>query len=169
MEREESSKLYGLKPDLIKKYGIHAYLLIQNIIDINNAEKLLENSGFTVKRITDKYIKTGLMFSEIYYQDKLVGEIDLQGFPSIMFYKRKRKLVSLIKENDLIMKPIKGVHRILDWHTVKGNMHCLAGGETVLHCIPTIMTEELIEEWIIKLKIQSLVQSQELPKNGSVV
>ena len=67
------------------------------------------------------------------------------------------------------MKPIKGVHRILEWHTVKGKMHCLAGGQTVLHCTPTIMTEELIEEWIVKLKIQSLVQPQKLPPNGSVV
>jgi hypothetical protein len=75
------------------------------------------------------------------------------------FLKRKRKIVanSKITEDALVIKPIEGIHRILDWHSVKGKMHCLLGGQTVLHLMPAELTDELMQEWITKLELQPLV------------
>ncbi len=103
----------------------------------------------------EDFMKTGEIFSLILFEGKEVGFIDLQGFPSIQLHKRKRKFAKKFK-TDLLIKPIKGVHRVLDWHTVSGYEHRLAGGQTVLHGTPSVFTKELMDEWIIKLGIQEL-------------
>lgn len=157
MTKEEFRNKYGFNFKLADKYGF-IYLTIDAIVTINRLEKLVEAAGFTVKRITKYFNINGVLYSEIYYNEKIVGTIDLQGFPSIIFDKGKRKLASLIEENELVIPPIKGVHRILEWHTVKGKRHCLAGGETVLHCLPTEMTEDFIKEQIPILKLEYLLK-----------
>ena len=146
------------KATLMDKYGL-AYFVVNDVININNAEDLATKYGFTVERQTDDYATRYFLWSKIFFEGKLVGHIDLQGFPSMEFLKRKRKLVanSKIAEDALVIKPIQGIHRILDWHSVKGKMHCLAGGQTVLHLMPAELTDELMQEWITKLELQPLV------------
>ena len=157
MTAEQFKEKYLCNDDLIKKYQF-VYLLINDIININNAEELIIKYGFTVKRVTECFPKDRF-YSEIFSNNKLVGFIDLQGFPHIIFEPRKRKLiiVSKIMNDELIIKPINGIHRILDWHNVKNKMHCLAGGQTILHLAPIVLTEEIIKEYIKRLQLEPLM------------
>lgn len=143
---------------LMDKYGL-AYFIIKDVIEINKAETLLEKYGFTVERQIKDYQERNIMWSKVFKDGKEVAYVDLQGFPSIEFHKRKRKILinSQITDDTLVIEPIKGVHRILDWHTVKNKMHCLAGGQTVLYLLPTEITDELLQEWVIKLNLQPIV------------
>lgn len=158
MTAEQFKANHSLKPTLVDKYGL-AYFVVNDVININNAEELATKYGFTVERQTEDYATRYFLWSKIFFEGKLVGHIDLQGFPSMEFIKYKRKIVtnSKITEDAMVIKPIEGIHRILDWHTVKGKMHCLAGGQTVLHLLPADITDEIIQEWINKLELQPLV------------
>ena len=159
MTAEQFKSKFSLKPSLIDKYGL-AYFIVSDVVNINNAEDLLTKYGFTSERQTEDYVTRNLLWAKVFFEGKYLGVIDLQGFPSIEFEKRKRKLVtnSKITSDNLVINPINGIHRILDWHSVKGKMHCLAGGQTVLHLLPTEMTDELLSEWVDKLGIQSIVE-----------
>ena len=160
MTAEDFKSKFGMSKTkaLMDKYGL-VYFIVKDVIDINNAEDLAEKYGFTVERQTEDYSTRYFLWTKIFFEGKLVGHIDLQGFPSMEFMKRKRKLVanSKITDDALVIKPINGIHRVLDWHKVKGKMQCLAGGQTVLHLMPTELTDELIQEWIIKLELQPLI------------
>ena len=148
---------YSSYKSLMDKYKL-AYFLVSDVIHINKLETLVEKYGFTVERQDKDYLTSHVLWSKVLFEDKIVGHIDLQGFPSIEFHKRKRKLAAIVVKDDMVIAPIEGIHRILDWHTVKGKMHCLVGGETVLHVLPDEMTEEVMTEWIEKLGVQALVQ-----------
>jgi hypothetical protein len=158
MTAEQFKTKFSHKTTLIDKYGL-VYFVVNDVININNAEELATKHGFEVERQTDDYTTRYFLWSKIFFEGKLVGHIDLQGFPSMEFLKSKRKIVtnSKIAEDAMVIKPIEGIHRILDWHTVKSKMHCLAGGQTVLHLMPVELTEELMQEWITKLQLQPLV------------
>ena len=148
---------YAAYKSLMDKYNL-AYFLVSDVIHINKLEALVEKYGFAVERQDKDYLTTNVLWSKVLFENKIVGHIDLQGFPSIEFYKRKRKLAALVAKDDMVIAPIEGIHRILDWHTVKNKMHCLAGGETVLHVLPEEMTEEIMVEWVVKLGIQALIK-----------
>lgn len=159
MTAERFKEMFSSRTYLQDKFGL-AYYLVSDVININKAEELVTKYGYTVERQTDDYVSRYFLWSKVFYDGKLVGAIDLQGFPSIEFSKRTRKIItnSNITQDDLVIKPIIGIHRILDWHTVKGKMHCLAGGETILHLMPTELTDELIQEWVEKLDLQPIVE-----------
>ena len=157
MTKDEFVEKFGIKYDLMEKYNL-VYFIVGDLLNINKVETMLEKYGFKCVRQTENYTVNYNLWSKIYFEDIEIGLIDLQGFPSITFYKRKRKFAKLIQKDELILKPIEGVHRILDWHTVEGNLHCLANGESVLYTIPSELTEELIKDHITKLGLQDIVK-----------
>jgi len=157
MTAEEFKEKFPLKKKFMDKYQ-RAYFLVKEVLNINKCEKIVEQYGFTVKRITEHYLSQGILYSEVYFDNKLVATIDLQGFPSIEFHKRKRKFAKMIEADEDVIVPIPTIHRILDWHDVKGKMHCLAGGETVMHVLPVEITEELLIEQIKLLHLEPLIE-----------
>lgn len=79
-------------------------------------------------------------------------------------YNRKRKYAEKIKNNTIFIKPIKGCHRILDWHKVRGKLHCLAGGQTILHTIPIEIPDDKIQKFIKEKKLEDLVDENKNEK-----
>lgn len=152
----EFKEQFGLKSDLLTKYKM-VYLIVRDLMNIIRCEEILEAKGFTVQRVTNKFLAEGILYSLVYYQGQEVGVIDLQGFPSIYFYKRCRQYAKLLAADPLIIAPIPTIHRILGWHKVTGKLHCLAGGETVCHVLPISVTTAIMEERILTLKLQPLV------------
>ena len=75
------------------------------------------------------------------------------GFPSIELLKRNKKHAIKISKSNLVIEPIKGVHRVLEWHETEGKFHILAGGEIVLHFIPVDITIEMAQKFFEKNKI----------------
>src|ERR1043165_7589643 len=121
MTAQEFKDTFPVKRDLMAKYGL-AYLIVDAIVNINRCEAMLEERGFTVRRVTEHFDR-GLLYSVVLMNGVEVGQIDLQGFPSVEFVKGKRHVAALIEDCDLVIAPIPTIHRILDWHTVKGKMH----------------------------------------------
>lgn len=167
MTKEEFIKRDGdIKKPVIEKYGSFLYFLIADVLNIGRMEKVVEAAGFKTKRVNLPNQFT--CYSEILCDDKVIGVISNQGLPSVEFYKRKRKYCQLIEDNPAIIEPIKGVHRILDWHTVKGKQHRLAGGETILHFLPVEMPEDLIQDLLTKTglinKVDEFQETERLAK-----
>ena len=163
---EEFKKRYSLKIKLIEKYSI-VYFLVRDVLNINKCEDIIKEFGFTVKRITKDYKDRGILYSEVFYNEKEVACIDLQGFPTIMFHKRQRKLAKLIINHTDVIAPIPGIHRILEWHSVKNKkLQCLAGGQTIMHILPVELTEEILDDEIKKLKLEPLMK--EYGKNSNI-
>ncbi len=158
MNAKEFIDKFSHNATLIKKYGF-VYDIVNVVLEICRLEKIVEGYGFTTERIQPKEGNWLMLYSKILYNGKEVGRMNVQGFPEIMFYKRKRKLAEIIESDATFIIPIEGIHRILGWHSVKGKKHCLAGGETVLHVLPVVMTDTIMEEWIDKLKIRDLVKT----------
>jgi len=81
---------------------------------------------------------------------KTVGEMRCTGvFPEIMIDRRKRKYAKIAAQLEGAIAPIKGVHSVLEWHTIKEKkLHCLAGGETLIHLRPLKLSVEDFQGWI---------------------
>ena len=155
---EEFKKRYSLKTELIEKYSI-VYLLISDVLNINRCESIVKTFGFSVERITKDYKERGILYSKVFYNEKEVAYIGLQGFPTITFHKRQRKLAKLIVNHTDVISPIPGIHRILEWHSVKDKkLHCLAGGETVIHVLPAELNMEILDSEIKRLKLEPLMK-----------
>jgi len=143
---------------LVKDYGTYLYFLAAEVLSVGYLEKLVEKKGYTCERKT--YGKHSLsIYSTISINGKEVGRISNQGAPEIMFYKRCRKYCHDFIDMDEVIEPIKGVHRVLDWHTVqKKKMHCLAGGETVLHFMPYNISDEVMAKFITETGLHELIE-----------
>ncbi len=141
---------------LMKKYTM-SYLIVSAIANIVRCEKILTDLGFTVERNTEHFNTIGILFSKVFWNGEEVGSIDIQGFPAIEFNKKKRHLAARLEDSEFVIAPIKGIHRVLDWHTTSGKMHKLAGGQTVMHVEPVWFTEESFQEWVEELKLQPIV------------
>lgn len=158
MNKEEFIALHdAVQKPLIEKYGLFLTFLGTDVLTIGYVEKVCEAKGYTSKRV--HYGGGSIQFySELYLDGKIVGVISNQGLPCVEFYKRKRKLAVALAEHPDIIAPIVGVHRVLGWHDVKGKLHCLAGGETVLHFKPLNITDEMMETFLIKTNLMGMVE-----------
>lgn len=57
------------------------------------------------------------------------------------------------------IEPIIGVHSILEWYDIKEKkMHCLSGGQTVLHFLFIDITNEEIYNFIKDMKLEPVVE-----------
>jgi len=151
------SRWNNIKNPLCEKYGVLLYFLASDVINISHMEKVCEEMGYKTKRKQFEGAPT-MAFSEIYHEDKHIGNIDNQGLPSVQIYKRNGKHATKISAHETIIEPIKGVHRILDWHTTKGKFHKLAGGEIVLHFLPVDITDEIMNDFLTKTKLIDKVE-----------
>lgn len=142
----------------IKNYGAYLYFLATDVITVSNLEKLVEEKGYSVERKTYGEHNT-FIYSIISINGKEVGTISNQGSPEIMFYKRCRKYCHDFIDMDEVIEPIKGVHRVLDWHSIKKKkMHCLAGGETVLHFMPYNISNEVMADFLNKTGLDVMIE-----------
>ena len=158
MTKEEFIKRCDdIKNPLIEKYGYLLYFLADDVFNIGYMEKQCEAVGYKTKRF--QYQHGNSFYSELYDKnDNQIGVISNQGSPSIEFHKRKRKFAEPLKNHKDVIKPIKGIHRILEWHKVRGNYHCLAGGQTVLHFMPVNITDEMMQDFLIKTNLIDFVE-----------
>lgn len=143
------------KERISEKYGNFMYYLISNIFNINSISKTIETvSGYKTERV----IVDNIAFDDILYNNKIIGKIECIGsFPNIVFQKGCRYHAK--KFIKYAIEPIIGLHRILEWHDIREKkMHCLAGGQTVLHFLPLDITNEEIDNFIKKLKLEPLVE-----------
>jgi len=158
MNKEEFIKYNNdIKDTLFEKYGAYLGFLALDVFNINHMEKACEEVGF--KTVRKPYQGDPRVFySEIYDNDKLIGNISNQGLPSIELYRRCRKYAKLLEKREDIIEPINGIHRILEWHTVKGKCHNLAGGETVLHFLPVEISDDDMIDFLTKTNMIDKVE-----------
>jgi hypothetical protein len=98
--------------------------------------------------------------------------------PSVELFKRQGKHATILAQHEDFIAPIKGIDRILGWHTVKGKLHKLAGGQTVLHCKQLEISDEFIDGFFEKspdlkplieeMKIQDKEFDKKYP-NGTIL
>jgi len=166
MTKEEFiEKNNNIKNPIIEKYGIIAYYVISDIFNVGFMEDICIELGYTVTRCNIDFTVYSKLFDE---NGKEIGVISNQGTPSIEIYKRLKKHAIKISKNVNVIPPIKGIHRILDWHTVEGKLHKLAGGEIVLHFIPLEISDEKIQTFTEKTKILELLEKMN-KENKNVV
>jgi len=134
---------------IIEKYGLIIHYLLADVFNISAMEKICENLGYTTVRVKYEMDKFSF-YSQLYFGKKLIGTISNQGLPSIELYKRNKKHAAIISKDDKFITPIKGIHRVLDWHEVQGKYHILANNEIVLHFLPVVIDEEMITEFLNK-------------------
>lgn len=148
------------KHRLCEKYGGFLYYLATEILNINHVEKICEEAGFTTERkherVQDQVV--GNVYSILKYNGQEIGHIYLRGFPLIELFNRKRKFSKKLQSHPDIIAPIEGVHGVLEWHTVRGKLHCFAGGQTVLHFIPINITNEMMDEFLTKTNLIDKVE-----------
>lgn len=133
-----------------------------NVLGLSKIEKLVEAKGFTTNRISiDRSA-----YTEIHFNNKIVGIIEATGnFPTVTFDKGCRKHAEKFLKDDDVIAPIKGIHRILDWHDVKKEkMHCLAGGQTVLHFKPFDFSVEYVGKFLKDTKLDSVIEKSKSQK-----
>lgn len=142
---------------LTKEFGSYFYFLGSEILNLSYYERELENLGFEIERIT----KNGPMnlYTILKMDGKTVGNLRCTGaFPEVMIDKRKRKYAKIIAQLENAIAPIKGVHSVLEWHTIKDKkLHCLAGGQTLIHLKPLKISVEDFQEWINRCGINDAV------------
>jgi len=166
MTKEEYiEKTNNIKTPIIEKYGNMAYYVISDIFNVGFMEDICVELGYTVKRCNIEFTIYSKLFDE---NGKEIGVISNQGTPNIEIYKRLKKHAIKISKNINVIPPIKGIHRILDWHTVEGKLHKLAGGEIVLHFSPLEISDDEIKTFTEKTKILELLEKMD-KNNDNVV
>jgi hypothetical protein len=148
---EFMSYVDGIKNPLYTKYGAFLWYLANDVLTIGYLETICENMGFTTERA--QLPETYTVYSKLLKDGKEIGIISNQGFPTIELYNRCRKYSKLIVKSKETIEPIKGVHRVLEWHTVKGKLHILAGGQTVIHFLPLNITDDEMVKFLTKTKL----------------
>ena len=157
-----SDRLKSIRTPLVEKYGSFLYLLANDIFNIKAMEKVCEKNGLVTKRKQKNYS----ISSEIYFDGKLSGSITNQGAPIIEFQKGRRRFAKLVAKDENIVAPIQGCHSILESHTVTGKLHCLSGGETLLHYLPVDITDDMMIDFLIEMNLTDRVESlKESEKN----
>jgi len=156
MTKNEYMKIHDrVHNTLTKKYGSMLYFLCVDILNLSQMEKVVHNLGYKTIRKKIDYTP----YDILYHNDKEIGKlVPCVGFPSIELKKRNKKHARIISKSELVIEPIIGVHRILDWHEVDGKFQILAGGEIVLNFIPVDITIEMAEKFFKDSKIsQSMI------------
>lgn len=145
-----------IKDRISKKYGFFLYFLLQNIFNISKLEELVESKGFSVKRKKVGYD----ILSEIYDGEKHIGLIQsTAGWPTIelLKFKGNKKIARSLAESDIIIEPVEGYHRILDWHDVCGKLHILAGGQIILNSLTDELKDQHVSKFINDNNLTSLI------------
>lgn len=156
MTKEDfSNRNKSIREPLVEKYGSFLYLLANDIFNIKAMEKVCEKNGLVTKRKQKNYS----ISSEVYFDGILAGSITNQGLPTIEFQKGKRKFAKLVAKDENIVAPIQGCHTILESHTVTGKLHCLSGGETLLHYLPVDITDDMMIDFLIEMTLTDKVES----------
>lgn len=153
MTKEEFLKInLDNNESISRKTSQYVYFIIYNIFNINNLKEYVESKGYTTKRCV-----VGMeAYDEIYFADKNIGYIKCSIFPEIYLNKGCRKHGKTLSEKAIT--PIVDVHRILEWHTVKQKLHCLAGGETVLYFNEVEITDEEIDRFVSVCKLEDVIE-----------
>lgn len=129
--------------------------LICDVFELKSLETLVEREGFTTKR--ESYGGRPDQFYSDILDDKgkSIGNISNQGLPSIELYnsKYKESLATSLSVYDNIIEPIKGVHRVLNWHTTDGKFHILANDYIILNAMPVEVSEEEVNNFLEKTEI----------------
>jgi hypothetical protein len=149
-------KVESQRERIHKRYGSFMYYFIVDLFNINYISQLIEtNKDYKTVRISSRL--SMVSYDEIYYQDNLIGTVRCMGsFPEVTFYKNYRKHALKFKEHAIA--PIMGVHRVLEWHEIKSEkLHCLAGGETILHFMPIEINNKKIDSFIKENKLEKLL------------
>ena len=141
-----------IKKPIVDHFGAYLYFLSSNVLNLNELEKMVEKQGFETER--KQYQDNSMSFyTDIKRNGKIVGNISVQVFPSIEWYKGSQKYAKLFVDEPLCIKPLPGVHRVLDWHTKRGKFHVLAGGQTVLHFLPFELTVDTVTTFLNRIGI----------------
>ena len=138
----------SIKTPHCAKYGAFLWFLANDILTINHIENICEKMGFTTERV--RIPQTYSVYAKLFKDGKEIGTISNQGLPTIELYNRCRKYSKLIVKSKETIEPIEGVHRVLAWHTVKGKLHILAKGQTVIHFLPLNITDEDMVDFLTK-------------------
>lgn len=141
-----------IKIRVCEKYGTRLYFLISNIFNVSKLENLVESFGYQTKRKNQGHD----IFSEIYENEKLIGIIESRvGWPTIEIFKFKgnKKIARKLAQSDIIIEPVKGFHRILDWHDVDGKLQILGGGQIILNAISDLLDMDMCDKFLQDIKI----------------
>ena len=154
----------GIKARLCEKFGSYLYFLSNDIITLNTIEEKVSSLGYGVERKHN----SGIYYTTITWEEKEIGVINIQGsFPSIEVFKGNRtKHATKFAKLEGVIEPIMGIHRVLDWHEVKGKFHILAGGETIIHFLPLDISVETVIDFLTKVKMIDKVEEFKKHENG---
>lgn len=134
---------------LVKKYGAYWYFISQDVLTLIKLEKMFENKGYVTKR--KQFESMFRFYADIYNGDKCIASIQNIGtYPAIEFFEGCKEYAKEFVNEECIIAPIPGIHRVLDWHEVEEEKyHMLAGGQTILHVKPFVFTCEEVDEFLI--------------------
>lgn len=112
MTKDEYMELHdSVFKRLKKEYGSYLYYLCVDVINISQMEKVVHELGYTTKR---KVLEGNFTYDILYWKDKEIGRLNpMVGFPSIELIKRNKRHATKISKSELVIEPIKGVHRVL--------------------------------------------------------
>lgn len=158
MKKQDFIEYYeGNKASLCEQFGAYLYFLSNEIITLSTIEERVSSLGYEVERKHSRNCNS--YYTIIKWEGKEIGVIDIQGFPSIEIYKGNRiKHATKFAKLEGTIEPIKGVHRILDWHDVKGKFHILAGGETIIHFLPLDLSTDTVIDFLTKVELIDKVE-----------
>lgn len=103
---------------------------------------------------------TNSLYGEIEKNGKIVGYYSYDPWPSVVllpFLKGRSEVTDKLIQLDAV-KPIKGVHRILDWHYLikNGYIQKLAKEQWVIHFVPETPTMEDLKKLLEQVKAKTL-------------
>lgn len=134
-----------IRDRVCERYGAQLYFLLVNVLNVSMIEGLVESKGYITERKAANYDA----YSEIKRDEKVIGVITCTaGWPTIEILKfsGNKKVVKDLATLDRVIEPVKGYHRILDWHEVEGKMQRLAGGQIILNLLSFEMPDDACDK-----------------------
>ena len=134
-----------IRDRVMERYGDQLYFVLVNVLNVSMIEELVQSKGYATERKMSSYDA----YSEIKQDGKVIGIIECRaGWPSIevLKFKGNKKVAKDLAILDRVIEPVKGYHRILDWHEVEGKMQKLAGGQIILNILSSEMPNDLCDK-----------------------
>jgi len=134
-----------IRDRVCERYGAQLYFLLVNVLNVSMIEGLVESKGYATERKTTSYDA----YSKIKRDGKVIGIIECRvGWPTIeiLKFRGNKKVAKDLATLDRVIEPIRGYHRILDWHEVEGKMQKLAGGQIILNLLSHEMPDDLCDQ-----------------------
>lgn len=136
--KEFSQRKEKTDQPLIEAFGATLFFLISDVINVSHMQQEMEDLGYKVKRRT---VGSLTPVGDVYFNGEKIALIKSMGtYPQITFFKKCRSHARKAAKSKLAIKPIEEIHTVLAWHDVKDKLHCLAGGETIVHFMPQEIT-----------------------------